>query len=100
MKRCPTCGTEYPGDAARCTQNHAALLPFEGEDDTEPFEQVVSRALACRHQTRYATAEESGRAETGGPRKQPGHLAELPTVAADATRVAMPDVLPRTKDLR
>ena len=59
---------------------------------------MVSRALARRHQTRYATAEESGQAVTEVPLRRVQHLAELPLFAADATRVAMPDVLPRTKD--
>jgi hypothetical protein len=98
VKRCPTCGTEYSDDTSFCTQDRAALLPFEGEEDTEQVEHVVCRGLAHWPQKRYATAEEFGRAGTEVPGKRAQHLTELPPVAADATRVAMPDVLPPTKD--
>ncbi len=86
MKRCPTCHTEYPDNASFCTQDLAALL------------RVVCRALARRPQKRYATAGEFGRAVSEAPLRRAQHLAELTAVAADATRVAMPDVLQPTKD--
>ncbi|NNG17063.1 MAG: protein kinase [Gemmatimonadales bacterium] len=64
------------------------------------LEQVVSRALARWPKKRYATAEEFGRAITEVTGRRLHDLAELPTVAADATRVAMPDVLPPTEVAR